>query len=191
MGFFSNIKETIAFRKEMKKLIKAYEEKQITYRSLSPEEFQALPDDELYDAAVARVEKTIETFGKEDENIKAALRSLPEPQRVLYTLDYMEREINNGGLCQFFVNSSRNVAPFVSESLDAITAVMHKELFDDFVADNGINVDDLTSFIIYDVEEFEKQCERYPFDDFDEKFYEYGTFQDALLNYIKENIEAF
>lgn len=191
MGFFSNIKETIAFRKEMKKMMKAYEEKIAAYQSMSAEEFQALPDDELYDAAIARIEKVVDAFGDEDEDIQKGLKTMPIVQRVVYTVDYLEREVNNGGLCQFFVNSSRNFAPYVSESLDAIIATMHKELFDDFIEDNHIDVHDLTSFIIYDVDEFEKQWERYPFDAFDEKFYEYGVFEDALLAYIKAHIDEF
>lgn len=191
MGFFQSIKETIAFRRDMKNLMKAYEEKLQAYQTMSAEEFMALPESELYEAAVARIDKIVDGFGYEDEDMQKAIAALTPEQRVVYVVDYLEREINNGGLCQFFVNSSRNVAPFVSESLDAITAVMHKELFDDFVADNGIDVNNLSSFIIYDVEEFETQYARYPFDAFDEKFYEYGTLEDALTEYIKAHVEAF
>lgn len=191
MGFLQQIKENIAFRKAMKSLAKAYEEKLRFYQSMSKEDFMALSDNELYDAAIARLEGYMEQFYDDDDAMQKALKQLSVPQRVVYTLDYMEREVNNGGLCQFFVNSSRMVAPFVSQSLEAITAVMHKELFDDFIADNNIDVNNLTSFICYDIEEFQGQYERYPFDAFDEKFYEYGTFEDALTAYIIANKEAF
>ncbi len=36
-------------------------------------------------------------------------------------------EVNNGGLCQFFVNSSREFAPDLSAALDAIGALEHKK----------------------------------------------------------------
>lgn len=191
MGLFRSIKENITFRREMKKLMKAYEEKMQAYVEMSSEEFRLLPDEELYDAAIARVQAAADAFGDEDEDMQKALAAMNPVQRTVFVVDCLEREVNNGGLCQFFVNSSRNTAPYVSESLDAIIAIMHKELFDDFIADNNIDVHDLTSFIIYDVEEFAAQCERYPFDSFDEKFYEYGDFEAALTTYIKENIESF
>lgn len=191
MGLFRSIKENITFRREMKKLMKAYEEKMQAYVEMSSEEFRLLPDEELYDAAIARVQAAADAFGDEDEDMQKALADMNPIQRTVFVVDCLEREVNNGGLCQFFVNSSRNTAPYVSESLDAIIAIMHKELFDDFIADNNIDVHDLTSFIIYDVEEFAAQCERYPFDAFDDKFYEYGDFEAALTTYIKENIESF
>ncbi|MBE5922819.1 MAG: DUF4375 domain-containing protein [Lachnospiraceae bacterium] len=191
MGLFSTIKETITFHKEMKQLRKDFEKKLLMYRTMTAEELATLPDDELCMAVSEKISALVENFGDEDEDMQRGLASLSEPQRVVYVLDYLEREVNNGGLCQFFVNSSRNTAPFVSESLGIVTAVMHKELFDDFIADNDIDVCDLTSFIIYDVDEFAAQCERYPFDAFDEKFYEYGTLEDALIPYIREHMDAF
>ena len=33
------------------------------------------------------------------------------PRRVAYTVDAFDREVQNGGLCQYFVNSSRETAP--------------------------------------------------------------------------------
>ena len=42
----------------------------------------------------------------------------------------LETEVNNGGLCQFFVNSSRIVAPFVSEYMAIVGAF---ELYLDFI----------------------------------------------------------
>jgi prepilin signal peptidase PulO-like enzyme (type II secretory pathway) len=47
---------------------------------------------------------------------------LTKEQILAYSLYMFEMEVNNGGLCQFFVNSSRECAPFISEALEAIGA---------------------------------------------------------------------
>ena len=102
----------------------------------------------------------------------------------------LNSEVNNGGLCQFFVNSSRAFAPFVSESLFAVGADKTKELFDNFISENNIDLKDLNSFIITDLSEFAEQNQRYPFDDFDNKYYEIGEINHLLIKYARENIDA-
>ena len=63
--------------------------------------------------------------------------------------------------------------------------------FDSFVSDNGIDVSDLSSFMIDDSAEFEAQTKRYPFDDFDNAFYKLEPIQDRLIPYIKDHISEF
>jgi len=38
------------------------------------------------------------------------------------------REVNNGGLCQFFVNSSSECVPFISKALEAVGALDIKNI---------------------------------------------------------------
>ena len=103
-------------------------------------------------------------------------------------------EVQNGGLCQFFVNSSRDVAPYVVESLNEIGAINYKILLSNFVEEHNINLSDLDSFMIEEVEEFEAQTKRYPFDDFDDKYYELyekEPLEDLLISYAKKHLEDF
>ena len=100
-------------------------------------------------------------------------------------------EIQNGGLCQFFVNSSRSLAPYIEDNLNKIGATEHKKLFTEFIENNNIDVNNLDSFIISDVEEYEAQTKRYDFDSFDNKYIELPTLQSYITEYIKTNIEKF
>ena len=57
--------------------------------------------------------------------------SLNHEERVVVAVEALEREVNNGGYSQFFVNSSRRYTPFIAEALRAIgcpkTAVLCEE----------------------------------------------------------------
>ena len=94
-------------------------------------------------------------------------------------------------LCQFFVNSSRAVAPFISDYLGLIGAKEHKALFDGFLAKTGIDLTDLSSFAIRRIRDFEKQAKRYPFDEYDDKFYTLPSLQEPLTAYIREHLNEF
>lgn len=115
-------------------------------------------------------------------------------KRIFYIVNYFDMEIQNGGLCQFFVNSSRLVAPYILECLIKINAVSYKELLETFIADNHISLDDLDSFIIDDVSQFEVQMSRYPFDEFDDSYYELyekEPLENLLMNYARQHIDDF
>jgi hypothetical protein len=112
-----------------------------------------------------------------------------EEQKLVYVLMEFEMEVANGGLCQFFVNSSSECAPYVSDALEKVGAVNIKKRYDGFLAENGIDVKDLSSFKT-DVE-FIEQAERYDFDSFDDNFYSDDDIQKLIVNYIREHIDAF
>lgn len=106
------------------------------YFKLSQEELKALPDDALFDALTARAEaKLIKAGGFID-----GIDSLSDAEKVFYIASYYEMEVNNGGLCQFFVNSSRMLAPRLPDCLREIGADEHAKLFETFVADNGMTL---------------------------------------------------
>ena len=105
-----------------------------------------------------------------------------------------EEEINNGGLCQYFVNPSRLAAPFLLESLKEIGAFKYAGLLSDFLTVNGIEANDLSSFIIKDLSEFQAQNKRYPFDAYDDAFYSLYAAEplnDHLMAYVRRHIEEF
>lgn len=69
-----------------------------------------------------------------------------------------------------------------------------RKLFHNFVTENDIDVTQLDSFVIHSAEEFVAQNERYPFDEFDEAYYELYEREplDALCTaYIRRHLGDF
>lgn len=187
MGLFRAIKELFEFRRTLKRSIEEEAEREAHYLSLSCEALAELPDDELFSAAVARTEHLVDEF----EEIEDGLKALNESQKIFYSLNWLEVEVNNGGLCQFFVNSSRAVAPFVSGYMATVGAEEHRRLFDGFIGRTGIDLCDLSSFDVEEVEEFENRYQRYPFDEYDDAYYEMEPIQTYLTQYVRAHVENF
>ena len=157
------------------------------YLKMSAEELSKLSDQELITAIIVRTEDIVSSV----DNLSLGFNLLRKEQRIFYAVNYLEVEVNNGGLCQFFVNSSRLFAPDVSEYMEIIGAVEHKELYDTFVEKNQINVAVLSSFDSADLDAFQDQLDRYPFDDYDDAFYKLQPLESFLLPFIREHIEKF
>lgn len=151
--------------------------------AMTTEELSGLSCDRLLFAAIARAENKIGGF----EELADGIASLNETQRVIYSLNWLESEVNNGGLCQFFVNSSRIVAPFVSEYMKLVGAEEHKRLFDDFVRKNGIDLNDLSFFDIEGVDGFAEKNEAFPFDEYDDAFYKLEPLDTFLKRFAAEH----
>ena len=154
---------------------------------LHGEELKKLSDEQLYETVYLQTLDLVETFSDEE----AAFSKISVEQKTFYILSIYDMEIQNGGLCQFFVNSSRSFAPYIQENLNIIGATEHNELFTDFIQSNNIDINNLDSFIISDVDEYEAQTKRYDFETFDNKYIELPTLQSYMTNYIKANIEKF
>ena len=180
---------------KLEKLVKKTEEarkKQVEgYISSTPEELLELSDENLLDAVLIRITNKI----NRNESQIAGVKCLSEEQRIFYSVVCFQKQINKGGLCQFFINTSRVVAPMLSDYLKAIKAPKHKKIYDAFVKNNKIDLEDLSSFAIeyyqdYDTE-YDERKKRYPFDDFDKEFYKLGSLEKHLFKYIRENISNF
>lgn len=187
MGLLSFIKEAIAFRKALKADIQAQIQQEEAYLNMTAEELEQLSDDELFSAVLARTEHIVDST----EEPQDGFALLNEHQQLFYAVSWLEAEVNNGGLCQFFVNSSRLAAPLVSEYMAQLGATEHKELYDSFITKHGINTAELSSFDSDTIEDFQDQYDRYPFDDYDDAFYELAPLQDHLVPFVREHIEAF
>ena len=75
--------------------------------------------------------------------------------------------------------------------MGVISADEHKKLYDKFIAENGIDVNDLESFDCDTDEEFSAQYDRYPFDEFDDAFCELKPLSEYLIAYAREHIDSF
>ncbi|MBQ7379376.1 MAG: DUF4375 domain-containing protein [Clostridia bacterium] len=157
------------------------------YLQMSAEQLAALPDEEFFWAIMIRTERRVDGFEDWAEGVNA----LNPYQKVFYSVNWLDTEVNNGGLCQFFINSSRMVAPLMSEYLGTVGANQHQKLFDEFIETNDIDLADLSSFDSEDWEEVDAQYDRYPFDDFDDAYYDMEPLETYLTKYARENLAQF
>ena len=127
MGFFNNIIKKL-IGSSISKEIENMRERDKEYVSMSTDQLKELSDVDLLSAAIARAENKIELY----DNLLEGVNSLSEPLRVVYVVYFLEAEVYNGGLSQFYINSSGATAPLVSEALGKIWAFEHKKLYDDF-----------------------------------------------------------
>ncbi len=162
-------------------------ENQEENKQLHGEDLLTLSNDALFNTVFFQNLDIAESA--EDENKE--LEQFAGARRTVYILDLFDSEIQNGGLCQFFVNSSRAVAPYVSESLKLVGANEHHELFEHFITTNNIDVSDLELFKIFSKRGYIKQTKRFDFDAFDEAYYELPVLQEKIVEYIKNNINEF
>lgn len=169
MGFLGTILYNIKNMKKAKNI-----------RNMNIDDLLALDDDNFFDAVECVCEDAVYDINAPE---------LTEAQIFVYSLNRFEAEVNNGGLGQFFVNSSSECAPYISNAMNAIGATELKNHFDNFITENHININDLSSFKIDSLEQFEEQTERFDFDSFDDKFYEIYNFHQQIIDYARKNIE--
>ena len=150
------------------------------YRNMGKEGLLALNNNDFYEAIECMCEDAV-------YDIQAP--TLTQEQIIVYSLCRFEAEVNNGGLCQFFVNYSSECAPFISKALEAIGAADLKDLFDKFIEENNIDVNDLSSFKVESIDEFIEQTKRCDFDSFDNQFYSDENFHQQIIDYSKNYIE--
>lgn len=169
MGILSVVLENIKNMRKAKQL-----------RKLGKEKILALEDDEFYELVYRLCEDAVYDIHAKDIN---------HTQVLAYCLFYFEIEVNNGGLCQFFLNSSSECAPFMVEAFETIGAESLKQLYQTFIQENHIDVSDLSSFKIQDIDDYEAQTNRFDFDSFDDAFYENEDFHQQLIDYCRDHIE--
>lgn len=162
-------------------------EQQAQNRSLHGEELLTLSDDDLFETVFFQVTD----LADDPETDEFAPNNLTEGQKTVYVLATFDSEVQNGGLCQFFVNSSRAVAPLVGEYLTAVGADEHRRLYEDFIRNNGLDLTDLSSFMVTSRRGFIKQTKRYDFDAFDDAYCELPALQELVVAYIRTHYTQF
>ena len=156
-------------------------------KHLHGEDLLKLSDDKLFETVYLQTLDLVDSFADEE----SALAQISPVQRTVYILSIYDMEIQNGGLCQFFVNSSRSLAPYVNPCLKTVEAEGHSQLFSEFVTNNQLDPHNLDSFEITNAEEYAAQTQRYDFDTFDNAYCELTPLQDYIVAYIKANIAEF
>lgn len=162
-------------------------EEQDRNKSLHGEELLTLDDDDLFETVYFQ-NLDIADDAEDEAN---ELNAFSGARKTVYVLGLFDAEVQNGGLCQFFVNSSSAAAPFVSECLGIVGAAEHRKLFDEFVSDNAIDLSDLSSFKVQSRRAYIKQTKRFDFDAFDDRYYELPALETFVTAYIRANINEF
>ena len=193
-GFLTKLLAVIQRRQQIKNMeliSKEFMLKREKYLKMNANELSCLSDDDL---RTALSERLMLEQDKLNWDTAETLSSFKGAKKIYYIVSCFDMEVLNGGLCQFFVNYSRILAPYVSQCLNTIGASEYERLFSDFVSTNRIDLNDLDSFIIEDADEYAAQTERYPFDNFDDKYcqlYEEAPLENILLAYARENLVDF
>lgn len=143
---------------------------------------------EVFNSAYIKLAKQIDDYyeqlNKDDKE------KYDEYKRIIEVTELYYDEVMNGGLYQYFANSSRIDAPKLSECLKEVNAKKHKRHFDNFIKKNKIDVNELSSFIAADVDEYLEKCKNYPFEEFNIKFYEIDdceSLNDLINEYARKS----
>jgi hypothetical protein len=117
---------------------------------------------------------------------------LSEPQKNFYLNQNLEREINNGGFNQYFINPSGDYAHETIHSLKLIGANRTNEILEkaiDQFPDKIVPKDrDERVEIVEEIEETANEV----WEELDQKFFEYVDDLNALnIEYVRQNKEHF
>ena len=143
--------------------------------TLSSEELRIKEDLDMYDALIMR-------FMDADSN------TLNDKQFTVAALITFDAEMMNGGLCQFFVNDYSGYAQYVSDALEEVGAVEMQKHYSSFLSQNEIDVTQMDSFRINSIQDYAKQFESFPYEEFDNTFseiYQTENLADLLLSFVR------
>lgn len=172
------------------------------YADITPEpteEDNAMTPAELLSRMDESVDDCIHELGTCLYAKAEAGEELNGPELHVFVLWMWNIEMQNGGLCQFFVNDGEYAA-LVPAALEAVGAREYAALLNVFVAKHKIDLHDLSQFDLdldamdEDFSAYTDATELYPFDDFDEAFYDlYGAdpLEAYVASFIRENINKF
>ena len=115
--------------------------------------------------------------------------SMSPERQVAYTAACLELEVMNGGLCQFFANCP-DCVPYVPEALEAIGAMEHKALYEQFLVNTGIDSLDPV-FQTEDMDAFSRLYELWSWEDFDDAYLSLTPIPELLEAYVQANPDSF
>ncbi|MBR6594977.1 MAG: DUF4375 domain-containing protein [Oscillospiraceae bacterium] len=153
----------------------------------APSNLASLSDYDLFETVHLQLWDMVYSYPSES----AAMEAMTQAQRVFYVLSMYDMEMQNGGLCQFFTNTSSTLVADVEHCLEILGADAHRDLFVDFMETNRIDSSVLESFVIYDVDDYIEHTERYDFDSFDMAYYDLPPLFGNLVEYVRRHIDEF
>lgn len=185
---FGYFKRLFARRDEIAQdIVRLIEEERERYCKMSDDELLGLSDEELLSVVWIRTERHSAQFDTE----RRALDNMNEEQKNFYIVYYYMLQVNEGGLCQYFANSSRDTALFLSDALAAVGATEHRELFEEFLHHNKVATAAMLHFAVDNSKDYKEMEKNYPFDDFNTMFYTIAPITESIAAYVRENITSF
>lgn len=166
-----------------------YMKKLEQYKHLKKGDIASISDDELSNAVIAWM------WGKfnddwTDEYI--VISSLPKPCQNVYACCTVYDEVNNGGLNQFFFNSSGQFANMAKEGFLSIGSEKLSKTMLEAIEIYKRNEKLLEKYDDGTVKGFSESYDEKLFDELDDEFYnEESTFNSLLIEYIRKNENAF
>jgi len=111
---------------------------------------------------------------------------LTGPQIAVYTLYLFDLEVQNGGLSQFFLNSSGEFAPFVPSALLSVEADEYEALLAHFLDETDLDLKNL--------EDCDNEKYNAAYGEFDDRYYvlyESQPLDEMVAAYIREHADMF
>ena len=128
-----------------------------------------------------------------DKEERKGLAAFTVPERYVYAVQGMQREVNNGGWSQFFFNSSGALAADLVPALKAIGATgcasIAERAVKIFGTPKSLSMEDRTDHLVKITDDYEKQL----WEELDSEFYDHGAedYDAMMIEYIAANLEAF
>ena len=142
MGLIAKIKELFSAERYIQRAMEAMDKEYSRYAELSGEELLALPDDELFPAALYRIDARHRKGGAQAQlRLCERFGDLAPHEQALYAVSELDAVMQeDGGLGIFLLDRDyRFLIPHLSECLREVGAGAHAALFADFVRDNRVD----------------------------------------------------
>ncbi len=152
------------------------------YSGQSTDELIALEGDYRIDSLVVAFEQAVD-----QKAARIGMENLTDEERIILAVEALEREVNNGGYDQFFINSSNEFAPIIVDSLKRIgcsgTAEVTHEAITALAIERPVTVEAIEDVMDEDSDERDDKL-----DECDEEYYETGeNIAGRLFEFIKNN----
>ncbi|OGP61421.1 MAG: hypothetical protein A2V67_02005 [Deltaproteobacteria bacterium RBG_13_61_14] len=152
------------------------------YSGESVEELIALEGKYRIDSLVLAFEQALD-----QKEARAGANQITAEERVIQAIEALEREVNNGGYSQFFLNSSREYAPIIVEALTRISCPKTAEITRRAIAALGIS-GSFTEAAIAEVMEAESSEREEKLEQCDNEYFQSGeSIETGLFQFIKTN----
>ncbi len=145
---------------------------------LSHAELAELDDEAFYEEIYDRV-------------LSCEYNKLTPNAQLFCTVSLFDMEIQNGGLCQYLVNTNTEDIQKLSSALLQLGAKGHNELFLHFLSKNSIDLQHMEDFHSQDIQAYSRLENRYPFADFDDAYMQLPSLQELLTCFARQNIHDF
>ena len=127
-----------------------------------------------------------------DKEERKGLQAFTQPERYVYAVEGMVREVNNGGWSQFFGNSSGALAADLVPALKAIGAAkgvaIAERALGIFGKPKSLSDEDRSAHLARITGNYEKSL----WDELDGEYYDNAEdYEGMIIAYIANNLEAF